>query len=188
MSAEYLFGAQVAMSLGSALFGAQGDTKDYNRRINAINAEADAINNSTIFRYQMSQLQQQQSQDRSVIEVGDRLKALREATGTAGAAAATAGVDGPSVDALMTAFDVSTGNDVSNIMLQRNNEIAQSRAEMKGTEMDARNRLVSLQNQIPEDPSTKIMSRFLNSAFQIGGAFLQNTTADKSAFLGRRFG
>lgn len=188
MSAEYLFAAQAAVSLGSAFLGAQGDTKDYNKRVSAINAEADAINRSTIFRYQMSQLQQQQSQDRAAIEVGDRLKAMREATGTAGAAAATSGIEGPSVEALLTSYEVATGSDLSNIRLQRDNEIAQSRAEMRGFEMDARNRLTSLQQQIPEDPSTKIMSRFLNSAFQVGSAFIQNTTAEKTALLGRRFG
>lgn len=186
--AEGMFGAQAAMSIGSAFLGAQGDTRDYNRRMNALNTEADAVNKSVAFKYALSQLQETQAQNRAAIEAGEKIKAGREAVGTASAGAASSGVEGNSVQALLTAFDVSTGNDVSNVFLQRDNEITQARMEQRGFQMDADARLTSLRQQVPDDPSTRIMARFLNSALQVGGAFVANSTPDKSALLGRRFG
>lgn len=185
-----MFAATAAASFGSAFIGAQGDVSNYNRQVGAINSEADAVNRSLIFKYQMGQLQQQQIQDRAVIDAGDRRKALLEAKGSAEAGAATAGIEGPSVEALLTSYDVATGSDLSAIYLQRDNEIAQSRAEAKGYQMDAKNRLVSLNNQLPEDPSMKIVGRFLNAAFQTGGAYAQYTTPVKNpdGSTSRRFG
>jgi hypothetical protein len=187
--AQALFGAQAAMALGSAFLGSRGDVADYNKRINAINQEGEALTKSLIFKYQMGQLQQQQIENRQVLEAGEKTKALRDSTGTAEAAAASSGIEGPSLDALITGFNVSTGQDISNINLQADNEMTQSRVEMRGQQMETINRIRSLQNQIPDDPSTKIMARFLNAGFQTAGAFIQNTTATKDGGLfGRRFG
>lgn len=182
-----MFAATTAAALGQAVMGSMGDTRDYNRKIGALNAEADAINKSTIFKYKMTSLAQQQMQDRAAAEVGQRKVALAEARGTAGAAAASAGVEGPSVEALLNSFDVATGHDISTIYLNRDAEIAQSRAEQKGFELDATNRLTSLKQQIPDDPSTKMLGRMFNAAFQVGGAYAQYTTRDPTTGQ-RRFG
>lgn len=169
--------------------GASGDAAEYDKKVKAINAEGDALKKSTIFKYAMTSLAQQQMQDKAQIEVGQKELALVDAKGTAGAAAATSGVEGHSVDALLRSFDVSTGSDIALTYLQRDNEIAQSRAEQKGIEMDTTNRLVSLKQQKPEDPSMKMLGRLFNAAFQVGGSYIQNTTktADGSGLFGRRF-
>lgn len=194
-----MFAATSAMAIGQAAMGASSDAqaaalkgREYNRKIAAINAEADAINKSTVFKYQMTNLQQQQIQDKAVLEDADIKRDLATAKGTGVAAAASAGIEGNSVQQLLTGFDVSTGHDLSAVYLQRDNEIAQSRAEQKGFQMDAANRKTSLRHQIPEAPQDdlgmKLLSRSLTAAFQIGGSYMQNTTKDPSAFLGRRFG
>lgn len=156
------------------------DQQDYNKKVRAINAEGDAINRSTIFRYQMTNFQQQQIEDKATIEAADEKRKLLEAKGTGQAAATSAGIEGPSVQALLTSFDVATGNDISSTYLQRDNEIAQSRAEQKGTEMDSKNRLISLAQQQPDDPTMKQLGRFFNAAFQTGGAYAQYTTPTKN--------
>lgn len=111
--------------------------------------------------------------------MGQKELALVDAKGTAGAAAATAGVEGHSVDALLRSFDTATGGDIALTYLQRDNEIAQSRAEQKGIEMDTTNRLTSVKQQVPEDPSMKMLGRLFNAAFQVGGSYIQNTTKNR---------
>ncbi len=72
---------------------------------------------------------------------------------------------------------------------QTDNEITQSRAEQKGFELDAESRKTSLRNQIPDDPTAKILSRFMTSAFNVGSSYIQNTTKthDGSGLFGRKF-
>lgn len=181
--------------------GAQGDSAEHAAKMKqvkaqreALAAERDAIKNSVIFKYQMTNLQQQQIQDKATVDVADINKGLVTAKGTASAAATSAGVEGNSVQALLNSFDVATGSDISTTYLQRDNEIAQSRAEQKGIEMDANNRMISLKHQEPIDPpspSTKIMGRMFNAALQVGGAYAQYTTpvpkGETGGFMGRRF-
>lgn len=169
--------------------GANSDAGEYDKKVKALNAEGDALMKSTIFKYQMTSLAQQQAQDKAQIEVGEKELALVDTKGTAAAAAATAGVEGLSVDALLRSFDAATGNDIALTYLQRDNEVSQSRAEQKGINMDATNRLTSLKQQVPDDPSTKMLGRLFSAAFQVGGSYVQNTTktADGSGLFGRRF-
>lgn len=184
--AEYMFAAQAAASLGGAVIGAVDDQNQYakairqrNKKIKAINEEASAIDKSTIFKYQLSNLQQQQIQDQTAAKVGDSRLKLAEAVGTGTAAAATGGVEGNSVQALLNSFAVSTGRDIMFTNQQGDNEVAQSQAEQKGFELDATSRKTALRNQIPDypdDPTAKILSRFMTSAFQIGGAYFNSTT------------
>ena len=185
-----MFAATSAASLGSALMGANSDAAEYDKKVKALNAEGDALMKSTIFKYQMTSLAQQQAQDKAQIEVGEKKLALSDTKGTAGAAAATAGVEGLSVDALLRGYDVATGSDIALTYLQRDNEVAQSRAEQKGINMDATNRLTSLKQQVPDDPTTKMLGRLFGAAFNIGGAYAQYTTPVKNpdGSTSRRFG
>lgn len=174
------------------MLGAKGDQDAYNRKVRAINEEAEAINRSTIFTYKLQQLQQQQIQDRTTAQVADERLKLAEASGTGLAAAASGGVEGNSVQALLRNFDVITGKNISGIMTQGDNEIAQSRFEMKGTEMNARNRMASLNNEIPDDPASKIVGRLVGASLGIADSYLRNTTrVDKGdpsrGLFGRRF-
>lgn len=172
--------------------GANSDAAEYDKKVKALNAEADALQKSTIFKYQMTSLAQQQAQDKAQIEVHEKEMALADTKGTAVAAAATSGVEGNSVQSLLQSFDTATGSDISLTYLQRDNEIGQSRAEQKGIAMDTTNRLTSLKQQIPDDPSTKMLGRLFGAAFNIGGAYAQYTTpvpaGSKGGFMGRRFG
>lgn len=189
--AEYMFAAQTAASLGGALIGAGDDQNQYakavrlrNKKIKAINEEASAIDKSVIFKYQLSNLQQQQIQDQTAAKVGDSRLKLAEAVGTATAAAATGGVEGPSVQHLLNSFAVSQGRDIMFASQQGDNEITQSRAEQQGFELDASARKTALRNQIPDypdDPTTKMLSRFMTAAFQTGSAYINATTPVKGA-------
>lgn len=185
-----MFAATTAASLGSALVGADGDVSDYNKKMKAIGDEADAINRSTAFKYQLTQLSKQQIQDREAAQIGEARMKLAEASGTGLAAAATGGVEGNSVQALLSGFAVATGKDIMVAEQQADNEIAQVSAEERGIFMDASNRKITLRNQIPDDPTAKIAGRFLNAAMGIGQSYIANTTktADGSGLFGRRFG
>lgn len=197
---EYMFAAQTAASLGGAVIGAGDDQAQYqkairqrNKKIKAINEEAEAIDKSTIFKYQLSNLQQQQIQDQAAAKVGDARLKLAEALGTGTAAAATGGVEGNSVQQLLNSFAVSTGRDVMFAEAQGENEIAQSRAEQKGFELDATSRKTALRNQIPDypdDPTTKILGRFMTAAFQTGSAYFNSTTpvTGKDGTVSRKWG
>ena len=187
---EAMFAGQTLAAFGSAMVGADSDIKEYNGKVRAINQEASAIDNSTIFKYQMSSLQQQQIQDAGAAKVGDARLKLTEGTGTATAAAASGGVEGNSVQQLLTSFAVSTGRDVMYANQQTGNELKQVEMEKKGFQMDADARKRSLVNQLPNDPSMKIAGRFLSAAFQTGNSYISNTTktADGSGVFGRRFG
>ena len=170
--------------------GADSDTQSYNKKLRAIQAENDAINKSTAFKYQLTQLQKQQIQDREAAQIGEARMKLAEASGTGLAAAATGGVEGNSVQALLNGFAVATGKDIMVAEQQADNEIAQVSAEERGIFMDANNRKVTLRNQMPDDPTAKIVGRFLNAAMGVGQSYMQNTvrTHDGSGLFGRRFG
>ncbi len=186
-----IFGAQVAGQLAGAIFGGQQDMAAYNRKIKAVNEEGEAITRSTIFQYRLGQLQQQQIQDKTTLQVADEKLRLAEAEGTGLAAAASGGVEGNSVQALLRNFSVITGKNITGIRTQGDNEVAQSRAEMKGVELNARNRMLGLKHEIPDDPSMKIAGRFIGAALGIGDSFLSNTTkvdkGESGGFFGRRF-
>lgn len=185
----YLFGAQVAGQLIGAAIGSQQDIATYNRKVRAINDEGDAINRSVIFQYKLSQLQQQQIEDRGTAQITDERLKLAEASGSGLAAAASGGVEGNSVQALLRSFDVITGKNISGVKSQTDNELAQSRFEMKGIEMNARNRLLGLKHEIPDDPSLKIAGRWIGAALGSTNAYISNTTKTPGGggFFGRSF-
>lgn len=189
---EYLFAAQAAAALGGAVMGSSSDMSAYNRKVGAINTEADALEKSLIFKYQIAGVQEKQAQDKATIQTGDARLKLAEAQGEAGAAAAEGGIEGLSVDRLMRSFATATGKDISNIWTQRDNEVGQTEAEKKGYSIDAKNRLASLKSELPEDPSMKMLGRFFGAAFNVGDAFLKNTTpvgkGQSGGIFGRRFG
>lgn len=183
-----LFAAQAAGSIFGAVAGASEDQAAYAKKTKAINDEAEAINRSTIFNYKLQQLQQQQIEDRTTAQVADERLKLADATGTGIAAAASGGVEGNSVQALLRNFDVVTGKNISGIKTQGDNEIAQSRFEMKGTELNARNRRQGIDNERPNDPSSKIMGRFVGAALGIASSYVSNTTKTPgSGMFGRSF-
>lgn len=185
-----MFAAQAASALGSAVAGAGSDIDEYNAKIKALNQEASAIDQSTVFKYQLSNLQQQQIQDKGAAQVGDARMKLVDAEGTAGAAAASAGMEGNSVQQLLNSFATATGRDVMFTNQQTDNEILQVAKEKQGFQMDANARKRALVNQIPQDPSSKIVGRFLEAAFKTGSSYMSNTTKtqDGSGLGGRRFG
>lgn len=184
----YLFAAQTAGNLFGAVLGAKQDVDAYNKKVNAINEEGEAINRSTIFQYKLQQLQQQQIEDRTTAQVSDERLKLAEASGAGLAAAAGGGVEGNSVQALMRNFDVITGKNISGIKTEGDNALAQSRFEMKGTELNARNRMIGLRNEIPDDPSTKIIGRFVGAGLGIASSYISNTTKTPgSGLFGRSF-
>lgn len=185
-----MFAATAAASLGSGLMGADSDVRDYNKKNKAINDEAEAINKSTIFKYQMTQLQKQQIQDREAVQVGESRMKLAEAQGAGLAAAATGGVEGNSVQALLNGFAAATGKDIMLAGQQADNEIAQVAAEERGIFMDANNRKVTLRNQLPDDPTAKIVGRFLTAAMGVGQAYASFSTpvTNKDGTVSRRLG
>lgn len=187
-SAEGMFGLQSVMQIGGAMVGSSSDASNYNRQMRAINNEADAINKSTIFKYQQQSLQEQEIQDKTNIDIANMRSSEAAATGTATAAAATGGVEGNSVAALNNTFRVATGHDISIANLSNDNQVGELEQEKHGTTLDAANRLQSLRDARPEDPSNKMIGRYLGAALGVGQSFLANTTKDPSAFLGRRFG
>lgn len=185
-----MFAISTAASLGSAIMGSSQDATDYNKKIKAIGDEADAINRSTAFKYQLTQLQKQQIQDREAAQIGEARMKLAEASGTGLAAAATGGVEGNSVQALLNGFAVATGKDIMVAEQQADNEIAQVSAEERGIFMDASNRKITLRNQVPDDPTAKIAGRFLTAAMGIGQSYasLSTPVTDKDGKTTRKLG
>lgn len=184
------FAMQAAGQLTSAVMGGQADKAAYDKKLQAINAEADSLDKSVMFKYQLTQLQKQQIQDRVAAETGENRLKLAEAQDTALAAAATGGVEGPSVAAMMKAFGVATGKDIMWANQQGENEVNQVRNEERATFNDAENRKIALRNQVPDDPTSKIVGRYLAAAIGVGDAYMKSTTKsnDGSGFLGRKFG
>lgn len=170
--------------------GGESDFAEYGKKVRAINQEADAINKSTVFKYRLSGLQAQQIQDKQAAETGALRTKLTEATGTAEAAAATAGVEGNSVQALINGFAASTGKDLMYVDQQADNELTQVAMEKKGIKMDADNRKVAVRNQLPDDPTAKVVGRFISAALNVGDSYIKSTTktSDGSGLFGRRFG
>lgn len=187
---EAMFGMQTGAQLGMAALGGEQDYADYGKKVRAIQQEADAINKSTIFKYRMTQLQKQQIEDRAAAEVGQLKLKTTEAQGTVLASAATGGIEGNSVEALMQAFGVSTGRDIMFTHQEADNAKTQVTMEEKGINMDAFNRKQGLINQLPDDPTAKVISRFIGAAFGAGESYMKNTTKTKDGggLFGRRFG
>ncbi len=185
-----LFAATTVASLGSAALGGESDYAEYGKKVRAINEEAEAINKSTVFKYQLSNLQAQQIQDKRAAEVGGLKAKLGEATGTAEAAAATGGVEGNSVTALLNGFAAATGKDLMVVNQQAGNELTQVEMDKRGIKMDADNRKTSIRNQLPDDPTSKVVGRFIGAALNIGYSYIKNSTktADGSGLFGRRLG
>lgn len=185
-----MFAGQTLAALGGAFMGADADINEYNAKIKALNQEASAVDQSTVFKYQLANLQAQQIQDQGAAKIGDAKMKLVEAEGTAGAAAASAGVEGNSVQQLLNSFATATGRDVMFTNQQSDNELTQVTKEKQGFQMDADSRKRGLVNQIPQDPSSKIVGRFLEAAFKTGSSYMGNTTKtqDGSGLFGRRFG
>lgn len=185
-----MMGVSALGNIAGAVMGGQSDAADYNKKMDALNHEADAINKSTIFKYQQQSLAEQEIQDKTSIDIDNLKTSARAAEGTATAAAATGGVEGNSVEALRNGFLVATGKDIGVAKLSERNQIGQLEQEKHGTTMDAANRKQALRDQIPENPSGKIMGRYLGAALGIGGDYMKFTTKtdDGSGFLGRKFG
>lgn len=175
-----LFAATTLASLGSAAMGGESDYAEYGKKVRAINDEAEAINKSTIFKYQLSNLQAQQIQDKQAAETGQLKGKLSEATGTAEAAAATGGVEGNSVAALLNGFAAATGKDLMYVDQQASNELTQVEMDKRGIKMDADNRKTSVRNQMPDDPTSKVVGRFLSAALNIGSSYASLSTPVKN--------
>jgi hypothetical protein len=176
------------MQLGGALIGSQQDYSQYNKKVNAINDEADAINKSTVFKYQMNGLQQQQIQDKATVEEGQARSKEQAAEGSAEAAAASGGVSGNSVNALIRGFKIATGKDIGWMQTDADNQTRQSMMQSKGSEMDARSQITNLKNNLPSDPSNSVMGRFFGAALGIGKSFVDTTTPVTRGTTGGLFG
>lgn len=185
-----LFAASTVASLGSAALGGQSDYAEYDKKVRAINAEAEAINKSTIFKYQLSNLQAQQIQDKRAAETGRLKTKLTEAIGSGEAAAATGGVEGNSVTSLLNGFRAASGKDLMYVDQQADNELTQVEMDKRGIKMDADNRKQSVRNQIPDDPTSKVVGRFIGAALNIGDSYIKQSTktSDGSGLFGRRLG
>lgn len=158
--------------------------------MSAINAEASAISNSLIFKYKLNGLQMQQAENKAAVDTQNELLKGEEAKGTATAAAATAGVEGNSVQQLLQSFDAVTGHNVSAINLEKDNQITQGQMENTASRMDAQAKLTNLKNNIPQDPGLSMFGRFLGAGLQIGSSYISNSTKtnDGSGLFGRRLG
>jgi hypothetical protein len=200
-----MFGAQALMSLGGALIGAQSQAnqsiQQYNQRVYAANAEADAINRSTVFTYAMNNLKASQVENQADVEEEQARGKLYAATGEARAAAASGGVTGNSVAALLESYRIATGKDLSGIRSNAEGEAAQTQAENKGAQLSAKNQIFGLKEGIGIAPNTSstMVSSMISGALGVGKAFVDNTTPIKNGTgglfgsggflgIGRQFG
>jgi hypothetical protein len=183
-----MFAASTAMSLASAAVSAGSKSSAYGRSIAAANAEADAINKSTVFKYATQGLQEQQIQNEGTIKEGQARLKLSGAEGEAAAAAGSGGVTGNSVRQLYRSFNVAAGNDVMNIEADEQGKIAQAQSEKRATQMSAQNQILGIKERLPQDPSTSIMGDFLGAALGVGKAFMANTTKVPTGTTGGLFG
>ena len=73
---------------------------------------------------------------------------------------------------------------------QADNELTQVEMDKRGIKMDADNRKQSVRNQLPDDPTSKIVGRFIGAALNIGDSYIKNSTktSDGSGLFGRRLG
>lgn len=194
-----MFAASAAMSLASAAVKSGSDMSAYNKKIAGANAQAEAINKSTVFKYSMTGLQQQQIEDQATIREGQARDKLSAAQGQASAAAASGGVTGNSVLQLFRSFAVATGKDIMNIESDQRGQLAQAQGEKRADEMSAKNQLLAIKNGLPDDPTSSMVGNFVGAALGVGKSFMDNTTAVKDGTgglfgsggfmgLGRSFG
>jgi hypothetical protein len=185
-----MFAVSTAISLAQASASASSKSAAYGKSIQAANAEADAINKSTVFKYATQGLQEQQIQNEATIKEGQERLKLSGAEGEAAAAAASGGVTGNSVRELYRTFNVATGNDVMNIEADEQGKIAQAESEKRATQMSAKNQILGVKEALPENPSTSIMGDMVGAALGVGKSFMSNTTkiTDPSQMTGGLFG
>jgi hypothetical protein len=171
-----MFAASAALSLAQAGVSASNKQSAYGRSIEAASAEADAINKSTIFKYQTEGLKQQQIENQAAVKEGQARMKLSGAEGEAAAAAGTGGVTGNSVQQLYRAFNVATGNDVMNLEADEKGQLDQAQSEKRAAQMSAENQILGLKESLPQDPSSSIVGDAVGAALGIGKAFVSNTT------------
>lgn len=171
-----IFAASAGIQLLGALTKSNSDMTAYNRKVVAANAEADAIEKSTVFKYQLSGLQQQQIQNQATIREGQSRDKLAGATGEAAAAAASGGVTGNSVRELFRSFAVATGKDIMNTEADKDAQVTQVQNEKRANQMSAQNQILGLYEGLPADPSSSIIGNYVGAALGIGKSFMDYTT------------
>jgi hypothetical protein len=166
------------------------DMSAYNKKIDAANAEADAINKSTIFKYSMTGLQQGQVQNQATIKEGQARTKLEAAEGEAAAAAGSGGVSGNSVLQLYRSYKVATGSDIMSLEADEQGQIAQAQGQKRGDQMSAENQILGIKEGLPSDPTPGIIGNFIGAALGVSNTFMKDTTriTDKSQMTGGLFG
>lgn len=175
-----LFAGQALLAIGGAVMKSSSDMSTYNKKIGAANAEADAIEKSTIFKYQVTGLQQQQVENQATIKEGQSRDRLSAATGEAEAAAAGGGVTGNSVRELYRTFAVATGKDIMNTESDEQNQLQQGQLEKTADQKSSQNQLLGLYEGLPSDPTPGIIGNFIGAALGIGKDFMADTTSVKN--------
>ncbi|SKA17784.1 hypothetical protein SAMN02745126_04006 [Enhydrobacter aerosaccus] len=161
----------------------------YNKKVNAANAAADAIDKSTVFQYAMDGLQEIQVQNQAQIKEGQARTKLDAATGEAAGAAASGGVTGNSVQELFRTYAVATGKDISNIRSDAEGQIAQGEAQKKGQQMSAQNQILNIAEGLPDNPSNAIVGNFIAAGLGIAKDYMADTTSTPGrGIFGRSFG
>jgi len=174
--ASVLFGASALMSIAGAITKSSSDMASYDRKIEAANAEADAINRSTIFKYATAGLQEMQVQNQATVKEGQARERLSGAEGEAAAAAGGGGVTGSSVQQLYRAYNVATGSDIMNLESDEKGQIGQAEDEKKSDQMSAQNQILSIKEGLPSDPTNSIIGNYVGAALGIGASFMKDTT------------
>jgi hypothetical protein len=178
--ATAIFAGSTLLQLGGAFMKSSSDMSGYNKKIRAANAQADAIDKSTVFKYSMTGLQQQQVQNQATVKEGQSRDKLVAATGAASAAAASGGVTGNSVSELYRSFAVATGKDIMSTEADAAGQVGQAQNEKRADEMSAKNQLLAISMGLPDDPTPGIIGNFIGAALGIGNSFMTNTTPVKN--------
>jgi hypothetical protein len=184
------------LSLGGSLISGNAQATQqinaYNQRVNAANAEADAINKSTIFTYAMNNLKGEQIENQADVEEEQARDKLYATSGEATATATSSGITGNSVADLLESYRVATGKDISGIGATASGQLQQVAAENKGTQMGAQNQILGLKEGIglAPDTSTTMLSNIISGVLGVGKAYMDNTApiTDKSQQTGGLFG
>jgi hypothetical protein len=188
--ATAIFAGQTLLQIGGAFVKSSQDMAAYNKKIAAANAQAEAVNKSTVFKYSLSGLQQQQIEDQATVREGQARTKLNAATGEAAAAAGSGGVTGNSVRQLFRSYAAATGNDIMNIEADKDSQINQAQQTKRADQMSSQNQLLAIKLGLPDDPTMGIIGNFIGAALGVGKSFMDNTTpiTDKSQRTGGIFG
>lgn len=176
-----MFGVSALMQIGGAIAKGSAANDDYSRKVAAINAEADALNKSTAFNYNLDNLQEMQIQNQGQTQEGQAQTKLLAATGEAAGAAASSGVSGNSVQDLYRSYAVATGKDIMAIRANVKGQMGQAEAQKQQQNMDAKNKLLALKEGLPQNPASSIIGNYVSAALGVGKDFMADTTAVSSS-------